>query len=142
MFRPGENLTKGQFAKMLCLAKGWNAPIGSSSSANQEIAVNWWYPYLKILQEKDVISSDELNASNANKAITRAETAKMAVLVAGYKIDTTQSLNVDTIGNWAEQYILTAKKHSIMSGYTDGLFRPDASITRAEAAKIVWRLRL
>jgi hypothetical protein len=142
LFRPNEKLTKGQLAKMLCLSKGWNAPAEATSSANQEIAANWWYPYLKILQEKGIVSADELNEISANKAATRAETAKMAVLAAGYKIDTTQALNADTIGHWAEQYILTAKKHSIISGYTDGLFRPDASITRAEAAKIVWRLRL
>ncbi len=41
----------------------------------------------------------------------------------------------DISGNWAEDYINHLVDSSIMSGYPDGSFRPDASVTREEFIK-------
>lgn len=38
---------------------------------------------------------------------------------------------------WYAEYINFASNHGWISGYSDGTFRPDAPITRAEAAKIL-----
>ncbi|HCU07941.1 MAG TPA: hypothetical protein DF480_03060 [Clostridiales bacterium] len=38
----------------------------------------------------------------------------------------------DTKGHWAEQYIETAVGQGIIKGYTDGRFKPDAKVSRAE----------
>jgi hypothetical protein len=139
-YRPSESLTRGEFAKMLCAMKDWNpSSVEASVTANSN-ASHWAYPYMIILQNKGVVEGPP-DISELDKPITRAETAKMAVLAADFKPDTTPEVNFDTIGHWAEQYILTAKKHSIMNGYPDNMFRPDALITRAEASKIIWKMR-
>ncbi|MBI4734267.1 MAG: S-layer homology domain-containing protein, partial [Rubrobacteridae bacterium] len=141
-YRPEENLTRGEFAKMLCNLKGWKAVTGElPETTSAATSGHWAYPYMAILQEKGVVAAGSLETLGVDRSITRAETAKMAVLAAGYKTDTTQDLNPDIIGHWAEQFILTAKKHQVITGYPDGLFKPDAEITRAEACKIIWKMR-
>lgn len=42
----------------------------------------------------------------------------------------------DTNGHWAETYIDTIKPLGVISGYPDGTFRPDRTITRAEFISI------
>lgn len=42
----------------------------------------------------------------------------------------------DIQGHWAEEYILQLYEEGIVTGYSDGTFRPDNPITRAEVLKI------
>lgn len=43
----------------------------------------------------------------------------------------------DIDGHWAEEAIVKFKDKNIISGYPDGTFKPDNSVTRAEFAKII-----
>ena len=43
----------------------------------------------------------------------------------------------DIKGHWAEETIVKFKDKNIISGYPDGTFKPDNSVTRAEFAKII-----
>lgn len=43
----------------------------------------------------------------------------------------------DIKGHWAEETIIKFKDKNIISGYPDGTFKPDNSVTRAEFAKII-----
>ncbi len=43
----------------------------------------------------------------------------------------------DINGHWAEETIIKFKDKNIISGYPDGTFKPDNSVTRAEFAKII-----
>ncbi|WP_249713155.1 S-layer homology domain-containing protein, partial [Bacillus cereus] len=45
----------------------------------------------------------------------------------------------DTAQHWAKEYIQKAAGARLMNGYTDGTFRPDSSVTRAQAAAILVR---
>ena len=40
----------------------------------------------------------------------------------------------DTNGHWAETFICFASEYGIVGGYPDGTFKPEARVTRAEAA--------
>jgi len=64
----------------------------------------------------------------------------MIVRTQGYKLDTTSETFPDIIGSWASDFILTARKYNLVTGYPDGSFQPDGTITRAEAAKLIWQL--
>ena len=71
-----------------------------------------------------------------NEPITRAEYTVLAVISSGGEAEYGLGFS-DTGGNWAEGYIISAARHGIINGYEDGSFRPENTITRAEAAKIV-----
>ncbi len=47
-------------------------------------------------------------------------------------------VDAEDVGPWAVGYLQRATSMSIVNGYPDGTFRPAASITRAEAAKILY----
>jgi hypothetical protein len=42
---------------------------------------------------------------------------------------------------WYYNYVLKAVELGIVQGYSDGTFRPNANISRAEASKILVKLR-
>ncbi|MBQ6558559.1 MAG: S-layer homology domain-containing protein [Clostridia bacterium] len=68
--------------------------------------------------------------------ITRAEFATIAA-----KFDSSTYLGADKFtdisGHWAAEYINRAAEKGWISGYTDGTFKPDAYITRAEAMTLI-----
>lgn len=47
----------------------------------------------------------------------------------------------DTENHWAKEYIQNVAETGIMNGYPDGTFRPESSLTRAQAAAILVRSR-
>lgn len=51
----------------------------------------------------------------------------------------TAALAADYDGHWSQEYIDAAISRGWMSGYTDGTFKPDNSITRAEFSAMLWR---
>ena len=43
----------------------------------------------------------------------------------------------DTLDSWARAGIAAAVRHGVVGGYPDGLFRPDATVSRAEMARML-----
>ncbi len=46
----------------------------------------------------------------------------------------------DTKGYWAEEYINEAVARGLFTGYSDGSFRPNANVTRAQFMTVLWRM--
>ena len=79
-------------------------------------------------------------AFEPSRAVTRAEYVKMIVraLSCRYTYIGTDSGFPDVSPDaWYAEYITFGVRNGWMNGYADGDFRPDALITRAEAAKIL-----
>lgn len=55
------------------------------------------------------------------------------------QVNTTGSLFTDIAGHWAEATIMKASRFGWVAGYSDGTFRPNASITRGEFVTILVR---
>jgi len=75
-----------------------------------------------------------------DRNITRAEfvqTLVNTVEITGAKPDETGYADADEIPQWAQNAVKTAKVIGLVSGYPDGTFRPNAPITRAEAAVLI-----
>ncbi len=72
-------------------------------------------------------------------SLTRAQTAKLLVSVGRLPLAEGEKPFPDTAG-WAEAYILAAHHAGLVSGYPDGTFRPENSISRAEFAQVVYQL--
>lgn len=53
--------------------------------------------------------------------------------------DEEKSLFRDVAGNWAEEYILKAGERGLVNGKSEGIFDPNANMTRAEFMTILWR---
>lgn len=71
--------------------------------------------------------------------ITRGELAAIISRFIGKIVEGERDFN-DIDGHWAEESIKSVANNEWIFGYTDGSFRPDAYITRAEAVAIINRV--
>jgi hypothetical protein len=70
---------------------------------------------------------------------TRAQLAKMAVIAFGLSLATPDSAHFSDVGadNPFYAYIEAAYGAGLVSGYSDGTFRPYANVTRGQVAKVI-----
>ncbi|MHB1167128.1 MAG: M6 family metalloprotease domain-containing protein [Carboxydocellales bacterium] len=136
-FGPQQELTRGQLAKIITLAAGIPGTYNSAGFKDINAQNNWAIRYIDSAKTAGVISGYQDGSFKPDNAVTRAELIKMIVVANGLKVESQQGDFKDTKGHWAEQYIATAAKAGFISGYSDKSFKPDAPITREEAAKIV-----
>jgi hypothetical protein len=72
------------------------------------------------------------------QTITRAETASIAARLS--KATEGGGSFSDTVGHWAAAAIEQAKAARVVSGYEDSTFRPEQTLTRAEAVTMLNKL--
>ena len=68
--------------------------------------------------------------------ITRAELVS-AMVTFFTEIEPVDPEFIDTVGHWADEIIEEAYAEGLIDGYDDGSFKPDQSVTRAEAIKVI-----
>lgn len=101
-------------------------------------STDWFYTYVRDLALANIISGYTDGTFKPQNSITRAEFAKVIVLATGNIPSTASSSFPDVASShWARGYIERAKELGFMTGYPDGAFRPDSSISRQEIAKVV-----
>lgn len=80
------------------------------------------------------------NKSSAwNIAISVSVSFLLMLLVLSVQQAYSASCFTDTGGHWAESFICWMKTTGLSSGYPDGTFRPNNSITRAEVASLLYK---
>lgn len=98
-----------------------------------------------LLASMGIISADSSGNYNLSNTVSRAEFAKMLVMASSYKdlVDTSaKSSPYKDVpsGNWSAPYIRIAVSSGIMSGYSDGTFRPDATVTLEQGVNSALKL--
>ena len=106
-----------------------------------DIAGHWAEDYIKRATAKGIVSGYPDGTFKPNNPVTRAE---FTVMLAGaMKLEGTGAAltftDHDQIGRWARQAVAQAAQAGIVIGYSDGSFRPNAQITRAEMAMMIAR---
>lgn len=103
---------------------------------------HWAEAPICLLYKAGVVNGRTPSTFVPNADITRAEFLKISLLNAGIEGDSTKAnpFNDVTTGHWAYDLIVKAADLGIIEGYSDGSFRPDANINRAEVVVISMRL--
>ncbi|SFJ73517.1 S-layer homology domain-containing protein [Paenibacillus sp. UNC496MF] len=130
-FRPERAVTRAEWVKLLADALSLPAAAGTTGFADAGYVTGFAASGGSVFQ--------------ASQRITRAEIAVMAARVlkaAGVAPGGAGKTFADAAGipAWAAEAIGQAASAGIVDGYPDGAFRPDGTLTRAEAAKIVYTL--
>lgn len=76
------------------------------------------------------------------KVVTRAEMAKLLVVALGYDkyVDFYKGVSLfNDVEGWAIPYVNLAKDKGLIQGYTDGTFKPNNTVTYAEAVTMMLR---
>lgn len=113
---------------------------GNISTAIQSVNIHWASAYIDHLKTKGILRGYSGGDLAPDQSITRAELLKMALKATGvsesghsYQGYFSDVKQVD----WFDVYVEKAYEMGFVSGYSDGTFRPNAPVTRAEAVKIL-----
>ncbi|MDI6816861.1 MAG: N-acetylmuramoyl-L-alanine amidase [Actinomycetota bacterium] len=95
------------------------------------------------LTSKNIISGFPDGTYRPFTPLTRAQMAKLICVAKQYPQPTTAAgdavFNDVPAGHWCTDYIKASSAAGIVRGYTDGTFKPEQQITRAELARMLRR---
>lgn len=99
----------------------------------------WYNAAVATMAKLKIITGYPDGTFQPDAPVTRAEFAAIAARFDEKSARTTASFR-DIYGHWAERYISCSAELGWIRGYTDNTFRPDQSITRAEAMALINRV--
>ncbi len=114
-----------------------NAMNGKPSVKLVDISGHYAEKHIQKLVDYKVVNGYGDGTFKPDNNITRAEFAVMIVKglenACGYSLKSSAAFS-DISGHWAEDYIKKLVACGIVNGFEDGTFKPDAEITRGQAA--------
>lgn len=137
-FQPNNTVTYGQFIKMAMIA-ATNEDIGNSSTGN------WAASYYNQAVELKYFGKTNIQLDQLNSKMPRCD---MALIISNILGDTKienydkleQSIS-DVDAKTKNDYdIIKSYASGILTGYSDGTFKPNGTLTRAEAVTVIYRL--
>jgi hypothetical protein len=163
-FRPNNDVTRGQLAKIVSNSAGWSGPPGSQMF--QDVAPgSAFYTYTQYIASRGFINGYACGTPPAgacvppgnlpyfkpNNNATRGQIAKIIANAKGWTENhTEQSFQDVAPGSTFYQYVQRMSSRSIVGGYTCGgagepcvppgnlpYYRPNANATRGQVSKIV-----
>lgn len=98
-----------------------------------------------LLSELGIMSGDDDGDFKYDSYVTRAEMAKLAVASSSAKNSVASGMKFSPFSDvksdlWAAPYIRAAVTAGIVSGYIDGTFRPDGTVTYEEACTMMLKV--
>ncbi len=101
---------------------------------------HWAFSYVENLYESGIVTGKSDGLFHPDDFITRAELTKIALL--GYEYPVEAEVNEKPFSDveifeWYAPFVAKAKELALVGGYSDGTFKPNTNITRAEALKIL-----
>lgn len=137
-FRPGGIVTYGEFIKMAFLEAGGPDPGNAASG-------HWATAYYEEALKANYFTTVDIDKSQLGDPIDRAH---MALLIGAILGDVTVE-NYDALRDGIadvdyrteyEYSIMKSYSGGILTGYSDNTFRPKQTLSRAEAAMVIYRL--
>lgn len=122
----------------LALALSLQMPAGAAAQVSEDTVT-------QVVTAIGIMNGDGSGDLNLSANVTRAEFAKMLVSASSLKDSTAAVSNVSPFKDvpythWAASYVKTVVQQGWMSGYLDGTYRPDQTITLEEAETAILKL--
>ena len=100
---------------------------------------------MPLLDALGIMEGDGYGNYSLDRAVSRAEMAKITVNSSAYKDQTAIGMKVSPFkdvpsSSWAAPYILNGSTNGLFKGYIDGSFRPDDTLTYEEAVTMMLRV--
>lgn len=136
--RPGDPITRAEFVTIINRAFGYRSAGGHPF---RDVPGTAWYAEdVDIGYTEGYITGTSPTAFSPNLSITREEAA--FILAKNLMLEPAVGENTSfadgrSISTWSRGMVSAAAENNLISGYPDGTFRPQKSITRGEAAVIL-----
>lgn len=141
--RPNGKITRAEVATIFfrLLDDDTRAKYWSSKNDFSDVSADKWYNNaVSTLCNMGVIGGYADGTFRPDAPISRAEFAKIAVSFTQNTGSATYNYFTDVKPtDWFAPYVTAAKDAGLIEGYSDGSFKPESEITRAEACAIVNR---
>lgn len=139
IFAPERNMTRAEAAQMfynLLLDKDVDITVSFSDVPDGA----WYSDAVNTLASLGMIKGVGDNKFEPDRSITRAEFTAIAMRFTKGTADGENSFSDVSADDWFYAQVVGSAKYGWISGYPDGTFRPNNTITRAEVTTIVNRM--
>ena len=143
--RPQGNITRAEVATIFfrLLTDEVREEYWSTESGYSDVKAGDWYNNaISTLSDLGIITGYEDGTFRPNASITRAEFVTIATRFFDYAAEYEGAFSDVSYSSWYADFVQAAVDMGLVNGYENGTFRPNASITRAEAVAIVNRVLL
>jgi hypothetical protein len=145
-FKPAKNVTRAEFVKMMVFAL--DLPIQTYGYEYYDVNDTAWYAnYIETAVQNNLASGTSMGTFDPDMKITREQMA--VILMKSYskltnqKPDSNSNLPfIDTtkISSYALDSVKAAYAKGYISGMAGNTFAPKASVTRAQAASVIYKM--
>ncbi|MCD7947824.1 MAG: S-layer homology domain-containing protein, partial [Oscillospiraceae bacterium] len=143
-FQPEGSLTRAEVAQVMynlsVIGLGSDATAVSGAAYSDVTSGAWYYQAVTYLAGTGFVHGYSDGTFRPDTPITRGEFSALIIQYLEVSASGTSTFSDVSADDWTAGYIAAAADRGLMSGYSDGTFRPDASITRAEAVTVFNRL--
>ena len=141
-FRPSDNITRAEFAKMVAQKGGYTQNDGEEKFSDVK-KNDWYFPYVSALGKAGIINGISDDYFGASENITRED---ICVIIARYMNLAENGAegsftDFNDISDYAVSAVKAMSEKGYINGYEDGTFRPKNPATRAETAKILYSIK-
>ncbi len=144
-FKPEGTITNGEFIKLVVMAglPEWIDIEDAESNLN-----HWAGKYVWIAERYGIIKTGSIGLNNIDNPITRIDMvriiSKADLLMKGNELETGKKVTFNDVLSLNNDDLLLLKhavSKSLITGYTDGGFKPYNNMSRAEAATMIYRFK-
>lgn len=123
-------------------SRSYDKPFVHTGELFPDVDIDRWsVREVEFMAENEVVLGYPDGEFKPSKDIKRAEFAALISRFAGLKKDSGENKFADlTDEHWAYRDILNLVEEKLISGYPDGTFKPENSITRAEVMTVINKL--
>jgi len=139
-FKPNDSISRAEFVSLINRIMEFNQ---AGSSDFSDVDNNYWaYDQIVTAKENGYVKGYEDGTFKPNNYISRAEAAKLISNIIGYyEGDAAMFKDINDIPDWSISAVTALADREIITGYTDGSFKPSAEITRSEAVVMLDRFK-
>lgn len=146
-FYPEKTVTREEFAKIMVMAAGL-VPLPAAESTYADVSLSHWSspyietarPYMTAYQSMGRLYFYPFSgALREDMAVAVVKLRGFDPTKADLSLLSTMFSDLSSISEVARPYVALAVEQGIINGYNDGTFRGQGTITRAEAAAILYR---
>ncbi len=140
-FRPENTVTRAEWAKIMVLAAG--LPVNDNNVYFTDMQGHWANMYVNTA--RDYLSAYTDGTYKPDQAAVREDVTVSMVRLKGYDTSNVdysylnQFSDTASISNSLKAYVAVAVEKGLIDGFEDGTFRGQNTLTRAEAAALLWR---
>ncbi|GEM_PF-1302576 len=134
-FRPDQHVTRAEMASLL--ARNLTTKASEHTEFTDLVDTHWAYDSIQQVVAAGLMKGYPGEVFKPDAIMTRAEMAAIVLQWNDLQASNESQVFMDTENHWAAGIIAAVSHDNVMNGYPDGSFKPDQTLSRAEAVTVI-----